>query len=100
MNYLENSGFQHVVSNYRYRKGEIDLILVREGLLIFVEVKSRTGIEFGWPEEFLSESQQEKIKETAEYYLEQSLWTGRIRFDLVAVTFPEPPAIMHFEDAY
>lgn len=100
LNFLEKFGYQLVANNYRYRRGEIDLIMVKEGLLVFVEVKTRSDTKFGLPEEFLSERQQLKIMETAEHYLEHCGWEGNIRFDIVAIVNSNGPAIDHFEDAY
>lgn len=100
MEYLENRGFQLLERNYRYGRGEIDLIMIREGLLVFVEVKARHSIRYGLPEEQMSRRQQQKVMQTAEYYLETHGWAGHIRFDIVAVVLSGIPRIDHFEDAY
>lgn len=41
--YFERAGFRRLAQNFRTRRGEIDLVLVRGELLLFVEVKGRAG---------------------------------------------------------
>ena len=51
--YLEARGFRVRSRNYRYGKSEIDLIVQRDDWLIFVEVKARSSVEYGHPEDFV-----------------------------------------------
>jgi putative endonuclease len=94
--HLESKGYTFIEQNYRYKRGEIDLIMQKEGTLVFVEVKRRSGSAFGYPEEMVSESQAAKLLETAEAYLEACGHQGPIRFDIVAILGKQ---IRHFEDA-
>ena len=59
--YLLSQGYQILSRNYRFKKSEIDLICRHQELLVFVEVKSRTSVKFGYPESFISVQQQEAI---------------------------------------
>ena len=52
--HLESMGYTILEPNYRTRSGEVDLIAEFEGVLIFVEVRTRTGSAFGSPEESLT----------------------------------------------
>ncbi|MFA6215652.1 MAG: YraN family protein [Patescibacteria group bacterium] len=70
--YLKRSGYQILKANYRRREGEIDLICRKNNLIIFVEVKTRTGTGFGWPEEAVTESKIEKIEQSARHYLQDN----------------------------
>lgn len=98
--YLEHRGYQLVSRNYRHQHGEIDLIMVKEEILVFVEVKTRKGRRFGYPEEHLSPRQVYKIKETAEAYLALFPWGKQIRFDIISVILDEFESVRHFRDAY
>ncbi|OJJ17808.1 YraN family protein [marine bacterium AO1-C] len=101
--FLQKKGYEIVVRNYRYKRGEIDIIA--KGIhqtLVFVEVKLRSSDAFGLPEEMVSENQQNLIMATAEQYIEESNWQHDIRFDIVAIQLPkgQAPKITHFEDVF
>jgi putative endonuclease len=96
ISYLEKKGYTLLSRNYRYKRGEIDLIMQDRLTLVFVEVKWRSGIGFGYPEEAIKPQQETKLKETAEAFLEEHQWKGPVRFDVVGIFKDE---IQHFEDA-
>lgn len=97
--FLKTKGFEIVARNYRHRRAEIDLIVKRDNWLIFVEVKTRTSISYGYPEEFVDEQKARLIFQAAEEYIYSTDWQGHIRFDIVSVRMGMPPEIIHFEDA-
>jgi putative endonuclease len=95
--FLQQKGYVILDKNYRYKKGEIDLIAKQEEILVFVEVKYRKNNRFGFPETAVSESKENLIRATAENYIFEKNWKGRIRFDIVAISGKE---VMHLEDAF
>jgi putative endonuclease len=97
--YLKKKGFDIVARNYRFKRCEIDLIARRDNWTIFVEVKTRSSLSYGQPEEFVSTQQARRIFEAAEEYIFSTNWHGHIRFDIVSVKLGPIPEIMHFEDA-
>jgi len=98
--YLISHGFAIVAKNYRYQRAEIDIIAQKESLLLFIEVKARTRLDFGYPENFVSQQQSELIKKAAENYLFQHKWDGSIRFDIISILKQrEKMKITYFEDA-
>ena len=96
---LEN-GYEIVERNYRYKHSEIDLIVIKNGFLVFVEVKTRKSTAFGDPESFVTDAQKEKIVQGAEAYIFNTGWQGPIRFDIVSVVLDLPVSVTHFEDAF
>ncbi len=96
--YFQEMGFSIVEKNYRFKRSEIDLIVANNVLMVFVEVKYRSSIAFGQPEDFVSDHQKSKIIEAADEYLYQCNWQGNIRFDIISVNVKNE--IEHFEDAY
>ena len=101
VNFLYANGFDVLQKNYRFGRGEVDIIAQKGNVLIFVEVKTRKNISYGYPETFLSEQQQERIHLAAEEYLFQETWHGEVRFDIVAILWDgKEPIIEHFEDAF
>ncbi|WP_436514431.1 YraN family protein [Ekhidna sp. To15] len=84
--HYENIGCEVLEENYRFGRAEIDLIAMEsERLLIFIEVKRRSRRDFGEPETFVSESQQQRIKEAAEHYIFAINWKKDVRFDIVCI---------------
>ena len=100
ISFLESKGYEILIRNYRYKRSEIDLIGQKDGLLVFVEVKLRKNDRFGEPESFVSDNQMQKIREAAENYIDNSDWSGNVRFDIVAIKERPNMEILHFEDAF
>jgi putative endonuclease len=99
--YLQAKGYTVLVTNYRYRRGEIDIIASKEDLLIFVEVKYRRSTGFGEPENAVTPEKENLIQETAEHYVINTGYAGNIRFDIIAVEcIMGRYGITHFEDAF
>jgi putative endonuclease len=98
-------GFRTVARNWRCRLGELDLVLARDGLLVFCEVKCRRGAgrAFGAPFEAVHATKQRKLRALAEAFL--ASWGGRVdgvRFDVASVTVGGAgrTSVHVFEDAF
>ena len=102
LRYLIKHGYRLVERNYRTRRGEIDLILRKEGTLVFVEVKLRRGTGFGDPLEAVTPRKQATLRYLAERYLavrEPDFDT--VRFDVVGILASrEGLRIDHVQDAF
>lgn len=100
--FLEEKGFEIIEKNYRHRHAEIDLIVRKDKMLIFVEVKTRTGTAFGMPEEFVNVTKARLIMAAAEHYIYDKDWRFDIRFDIVSILIlPNGKTdIRHVEDAF
>ena len=80
----------------------IDLIFEYKGLLVFVEVKFRSGIGFGFAEEFVDYTKRRLIIKGADHYIHENDWHKDIRFDIVGVYQDKNGNInfRQFEDAF
>lgn len=87
-------------SNWRWGRGEIDLIAQYKDILVFVEVKTRKKITFGTPEEAVTLKKQELMYELAIEYMYNIQYEAEFRFDIVAITLEPTLDIRHFEDAF
>ncbi|MBQ6314844.1 MAG: YraN family protein [Mogibacterium sp.] len=83
---LEESGYQIIERNYSSRYGEIDIIALRDGILHFIEVKTRTSSDFGYPAEAVTETKITRIRRTAESYISRrrAFWRS-ISFDVFEI---------------
>ena len=98
--YLSKKGWEILEMNYRYRRSEIDLIATKNELLIFVEVKLRSNLAFGLPEDFVDNKKSRQIMNAAEHYILEYNWKGDIRFDIISVIKTNKQEIEHIEDAF
>lgn len=94
--YLTEKGYKIIEKNYRAGRGEIDIIATFESCLCFIEVKFRKNNRFGFPEEFVTEKKLSMIQKTAQAYVLEKDWLGRIQFDIVSITGKELP--IHIQD--
>ncbi len=103
LQYLEKKGYKSIAQNYRYGKGEIDIICGYGNDLIIVEVKSVRVDGYGSGEERITPKKQKMIIETTYGFLaENEKYTEfGVRFDVVVVNFKKYPAeIVHHESAF
>ena len=89
VSYLKDQGYDIQVCNYRYKKGEVDIVAIdklhRPELLVFVEVKFRKNNYYGEPEEFISVQKMNLLYDLAEFYTYSKNWQKDIRFDAISV---------------
>lgn len=84
--FLEQSGYQVLARNYHTRYGELDIICRQNQSLVFVEVKARRNIRFGYPEEAITPRKIQHLKKAAWHYLEEKQTAYReIRFDVITI---------------
>ena len=85
--FLEEREYEIVCQNFRSRQGEIDIIAKDiNNTIVFVEVKTRTSLEFGNPAEAVDTNKIEHIMKTAKYYLYSNrIKEGNVRFDVIEV---------------
>lgn len=96
-----DQGWTITEQNYRTPFGECDLIVSRDGLTAFVEVKTRKTDQFGPPEAALTREKQKHIKRVAQHYISERDDTNRFRFDVLAIEFdPQEPDVRHIEGAF
>lgn len=67
--YLIKEGFKILERNYSTKFGEIDLIVTKNNVLSFVEVKLKQGEDFGTPEEMIGKNKLGRVQRMAEFYL-------------------------------
>ncbi|MCG9968181.1 YraN family protein [Pelotomaculum terephthalicicum JT] len=102
--YLEKNGYRILCRNYRCRLGELDLIALDGGVLVFVEVRTRSGDLFGLAQESVTVRKQKKLRQLAWYYLKAFGKAGSAcRFDVVAILFDRESQVKkleHIENAF
>jgi putative endonuclease len=100
--YLQQQGYQLLHRNWRHQHCEIDIIATRGPKLHFVEVKTRTTLTFGHPEESVTPAKMRKIMRAADEFLYQNPHYKQVQYDVLAITRlkGKPPGFFLVEDVY
>ena len=101
--YLKSKKFRIIQRNFRFFRGEIDIIAYDRKTLVFIEVKTRKSNEFGPPEEAVTHSKQRQIKRVAKGFIAKNhLREVKCRFDVLSLSFDEKNGykINHIQDAF
>ena len=100
--FLQQNGYEILETNWTFQKAEIDIIAQKENTLAVVEVKTRSSIEFGLPQDFVKPKKiQLLVKAVNEYVISNDLDFG-IRFDIIAIhkDSTQKFGIEHIEGAF
>ena len=99
--YLLAQGYRIRHVNWRCAHLELDIVAERDGLLVVVEVKTRSTGYYGPPHEAVTDRKRQRIVSAAEAYIRQHDWQGETRFDIITLV-PEGGAfrLEHIEDAF
>ena len=93
--YLESQGLKFVAANQQFKCGELDLVMLENDIIVFVEVRQRKSNRFGSAVESIDYRKQQKWLNAANMWLftkrKQSLDTAKCRFDVVAFEGDNPP---------
>ena len=100
--WLRRKGWRIVQRRFRNGHRDIDLVVERDGLIAFVEVKARKGAAFGLPVEAVNWRKQRELTRSAHVWIERH---GRpddsYRFDVIGVLVEGPMVkIRHVENAF
>lgn len=102
--YLKGEGYIIIGRNFRCRQGEIDIIAkdVNGKELVFIEVKTRTGFQYGRPAEAVDSCKQKNIYKCAEYYVFRNYINNvPIRLDVIEVFIKNTKVrINHIKQAF
>lgn len=99
--HLANKGYQILEVNYRFGRDEVDIIVQKDLVIVFVEVKTRENNYLGEPEEAVSKAKQKRIIKVANHYMIDNELELEGRFDIVAIIINQKTQqINHIENAF
>ena len=102
--YLKRLGYKILARGRRLASGELDLVALDGRVIVFVEVKTRTSQDAGYPEDAVDAVKQRKLTRLAVTFMKRhGLLDFPARFDVVAITWPDGrgrPQIEHFKNAF
>ena len=102
--YLRKQGFRIIARNWSTSLGELDIVAVDDGCIVFVEVRSTAGDDTERPAASVDFAKQKRLTRMALQYLQAKNLLGRdSRFDVLAISWPTgnlTPTIEHLRDAF
>jgi putative endonuclease len=99
--FLQNNGYAILVTNYVFQKAEVDIIAQKDTILVAVEVKTRSSLDFGLPQDFVKPKKMQLLVKAINHYVESNDLDLSVRFDIIAIHAQgENYAIEHIEDAF
>lgn len=83
--FLLQNGYKILERNWVFQKAEIDIIAQSENTLAIVEVKTRSSLDFGLPQDFVKPKKIQLLVKAVNEYVQQHDLSASIRFDIIAV---------------
>ncbi|WP_445713575.1 YraN family protein [Flavobacterium sp.] len=101
VDFLEKNGYEILDTNWTYDKAEIDIIAKKETILAVVEVKTRSSLDFGLPQEFVKSKKIQLLVKAINEYVNQNDLDLEVRFDIVAIHKENSNFVIeHIEEAF
>ena len=99
--FLEENGYEILEVNWFFDKAEIDIIAQKGFILAVVEVKTRSSLEFGLPQEFVKPKKIQLLVKAINEYITQKYLDLEVRFDIIAIHKENNEFVIdHIEDAF
>jgi len=111
VDFLRKNGYDIVETNFVFQKAEIDIIAQKDNILAVVEVKTRSTVDFGSPQDFVKPSKIKLLVKAMDEYVNVNDLDFDVRFDIIAITASVRPSVSshkegnnfnieHLEDAF
>ena len=102
LEFLLRNGYELLHKNWRTRFGEIDIIVKKDNLIVFVEVKSLPKGNLDYLSNVLNKDKQERIIKTSKRFLlnNRQYSNSYIRYDVIVIDMPGMSEVYHIENAF
>lgn len=99
--YLLKNNYKIIETNYRFQKAEVDIIAQKEAILVALEVKTRSTLYFGKPEEFVNKKKIQLVVNAIDNYIIEHNLEVEVRFDIISIIKQKNTfQIKHLKDAF
>jgi putative endonuclease len=88
VSYLQKEGYTILDTNWTFQKAEVDIIAQKEDVLAVIEVKTRSSIAFGLPQDFVNPKKIQLLVKAIDAYVLKKDLDLNVRFDIIAITAP------------
>jgi putative endonuclease len=99
--FLQGKGYEILETNWRFQKAEVDIIAKLESTIVIVEVKTRSSLEFGLPQDFIKNKKIQLLIKAVDTYVCKNDLDGEVRFDIIAIHKDDKSFVIeHIIDAF
>jgi putative endonuclease len=99
--YLQKNGYAILETNWVFQKAEIDILALKNNTLAVIEVKTRSSIEFGLPQDFVKPKKIQLLVKAVHAYVTENDLDLDVRFDIIAISKKgQEFVIEHLTDAF
>ena len=101
LRFLQRKGYQLIDRNIRFKRWEVDLVLLHGEELVIVEVKARCTAQIGEPWRAVTRSKQRQIINVVDRYVQDNQIDRNVRFDIISIVHNQfQTSIEHIADAF
>ena len=101
VDFLERNGYDILETNWVFQKAEIDILAQKNNTLAVVEVKTRSSIEFGLPQDFVKPKKIQLLVKAVHAYVTENDLDLDVRFDIIAISKKDQEFVIeHLTDAF
>ncbi len=101
VDFLQKEGYEILETNWTFQKAEIDIIAQLGNTLAIIEVKTRSSIEFGLPQDFVNSKKIKLLTKAVDNYVVEKDLDINVRFDIIAIHLKDKSFVIeHFTDAF
>ncbi|TWI01304.1 putative endonuclease [Flavobacterium tiangeerense] len=99
--FLQKEGYTILQTNYTFQKAEIDILAQKAGVLAVVEVKTRSSLDFGLPQDFVKPKKIQLLVKAVDAFVIQNDLDLEVRFDIIAIHKEDKSFVIeHLIDAF
>src|SRR6478609_2891757 len=99
--FLQRSGYIILETNWTFQKAEVDIIAQKADVLAVVEVKTRSSIDFGLPQDFIKPKKIQLLAKAINQYVIVNDLDVNVRFDIIGIQKQNSEFLIeHLEDAF
>lgn len=101
VDFLLKNKYEIIERNYRFDKAEVDIIAQKDKILAIIEVKTRSTVDFGNPQDFVKPKQIKNLVKAVDEYINENYLDIEVRFDIIAIVKEKKGfSIEHLENAF
>ncbi|MGG7034149.1 MAG: YraN family protein [Flavobacterium sp.] len=101
VDFLQKNGYGILETNWTFQKAEVDIIAQKADILAVIEVKTRSSIDFGLPQDFVKPKKIKLLTKAINEYVISNDLDVNVRFDIIAIHKQNNEfRIEHLEDAF
>lgn len=101
IDFLQKKHYEILERNYRFDRAEVDIIARLEDTLAVIEVKTRSTLDFGNPQDFVKPKQIKRLVKAVDQYVTVNKLNVEVRFDIIAIVKTgKEYKIEHLENAF